>query len=187
MPTHIIGLVGTPGSGKSAVTEYIVSQYGGEQFRFSDFLSHVLQKMNLEKTRDNMIRLSVALRNEFGEDLFSHAIAAEALRSEAHLVLVDGIRRPEDLAAFRPLPNFHLIAVNADPKLRFERIKHRGEKSGEMNMSWETFLKEEQAPTEVTIPITMTYANETVMNDGSLEELRAKIDEIMQKIGIQKQ
>lgn len=185
-PSIIIGLVGTPGSGKSALTEYINKAYGGVQFRFSDFLLHVLKKMNLETTRDNMIRLSVSLRNEFGEDLLSHAIAAEALQSGESLVLVDGIRRPGDLTAFRPLPNFRLIAVNADPKLRFERIKRRGEKAGEMDMSWESFLNEEKAPTEVTIPEAMTFANYVVMNDGSLEELHAKVDEIMKEIGIEK-
>lgn len=182
----ILGLVGTPGSGKSAVAEYIIANYGGEQFRFSDYLSHVLKKMNLEKSRENMIKLSVILRKEFGEDLFSHAVASDAVRSDSGLVLVDGIRRPEDLAAFRPLPNFQLIAVNADAKLRYERMKNRGEKTGETNMTWEEFETTEKAPTEITIPETMTFANHVVMNDGSVEELHAKIDDIMKVIGLKK-
>lgn len=184
--SFILGLVGTPGAGKSAVTEYIIQHYGGEQFRFSDYLAHVLQKMNLQKSRENMIKLSVILRKEFGEDLFSHAVACDAVRSDSSLVIVDGIRRPEDLAAFRPLPNFQLIAVNADPKIRYERMKHRGEKSGETNMTWEEFETTEKAPTEITIPETMTFANHVIMNDGSVEELHAKIDEIMKTIGIDK-
>lgn len=182
----IIGLVGTPGAGKSAVTDYIIQTYGGSQFRFSDYLSHVLQKMNITKSRENMIKLSVILRKEFGEDLFSHAVASDALRSEDELVLVDGIRRPEDLAAFRPLPNFKLIAVNADAKIRYDRIKHRGEKVGETDMTWEAFETTERAPTEITIPEAMTYADFVIMNDGSVEELHARIDEIMKEIGIAK-
>jgi dephospho-CoA kinase len=184
--SQIIGLVGTPGSGKSAVTDYIIQNYGGEHFRFSDYLAHVLQKMNLQKTRENMIKLSVILRKEFGEDLFSHAVACDAVRSEAPLVLVDGIRRPGDLTAFRPLPEFKLIAVNADPKIRFERMKHRGEKVDENNMTWEEFEATEKAPTEITIPETMTFANYVIMNDGSVEELHTRIDEIMKEIGIEK-
>lgn len=186
MPTHIIGLVGTPGSGKGAVTEYILANYGGEQFHFSEYLAHVLKKMNLEKSRENMIKLSVILRKEFGEDLLSHAVASDALHSEASLVLVDGIRRLDDLAAFRALPNFVLIAVNADAKLRYERMKKRGEKAGESDMTWEEFLKEEQAPTEVTIPETMTFAQHVIMNDGTIEDLHARIDEVMDAIGISK-
>lgn len=184
--SFILGLVGTPGAGKSAVSEYIIKNYGGEPFRFSDYLAHVLNKMNLQKSRENMIKLSVILRKEFGEDLFSHAVACDAVRSDSSLVIVDGIRRPEDLAAFRPLPNFQLIAVNADAKIRYERMKHRGEKSGETNMTWEEFETTEKAPTEITIPETMTFANHVIMNDGTVEELHAKIDEIMSKVGISK-
>ncbi len=186
MPAHILGIVGTPGSGKSYVTEYIIAHYGGDHFRFSDFLSHVLTKMNLPQTRENMIKLSVCLRAEFGDDLFSHAVASEALRSEADLVLVDGIRRVGDLTAFRPMPNFTLLGVNADEKLRYERMKKRGEKADETEMSWEQFEQEEKAPTEVTIPETMTFANETIMNNGTKEEIDAKIDEVMTKLGFSK-
>jgi len=186
MPKHIIGIVGTQGSGKNYISEYIMSKYGGDHFTFSNFLSHVLAKMNIPKSRENMIKLSVGLRNEFGDDLFSHAIASEALRSEAEIVLIDGIRRVGDLTAFRPMPNFTLIAVNADPKLRFERMKKRGEKAGESDMSWEKFEAEEVAPTEVTIPETMTYANHVIMNDGTKEELEMRIDEVMKEIGIGK-
>jgi dephospho-CoA kinase len=182
----ILGLVGTPGAGKSAVTDYIMKTYGGSQYRFSDYLSHVLQKMNIEKSRENMIKLSVILRKEFGEDLLSHAVASDAVRSTGELTLVDGIRRPEDLAAFRPLPNFKLIAINADAKIRYERMKHRGEKVGETNMTWEEFEATEKASTEVTIPEAMTFADFVIMNDGTLEEVHAKIDDIMKELGIPK-
>jgi dephospho-CoA kinase len=186
MPNHILGVVGTQGSGKNYISEYIIAHYGGDHFTFSDFLSHVLVKMAIPKTRDNMIKLSVVLRKEFGEDLLSHAIAAESLRSQADIVLVDGIRRAGDLVAFRPLPNFTLIGVNADPKLRYERMKKRGEKAGETDMTWEQFEETEKASTELTIPEAMTFAQHVIMNDGTKEELEARIDEVMKAIGIEK-
>jgi dephospho-CoA kinase len=186
MPNHILGIVGTQGSGKNYISEYVIAHYGGDHFTFSDFLAHILAKMNVPKSRDNMIKLSVSLRGEFGDDLLSHAIAAEALRSEADIVLVDGIRRTGDLTAFRPMPNFTLIGVNADPKLRFERMKKRGEKAGETDMTWEQFEATEKAPTEITIPETMTFASHVIMNDGTKEELEARIDEVMKEIGIER-
>ena len=185
-PSHIIGLVGTPGAGKSFVSDYILENYGGEHVKFSDFLSHVLKKMALEKSRENMIKLSVTLRNEFGDELLSHAVASEAVRSEKDIVLVDGIRRIGDLAAFSPLPAFKLIAINADPKIRYERMKGRGEKAGETNMTWEEFETTEKAPTEITIPETMTRADYSIMNNGTAEELKEEIDKVMKEIGISK-
>lgn len=186
-PSCIIGLVGTPGAGKSFIADYILKTYGGEHIKFSEYLSHVLDKMSLQKSRENMIKLSVILRKEFGDELFSHAVASDAVRSEKELVLIDGIRRLGDLDAFTPLPSFKLIAVNADPEIRFERMKHRGEKAGETNMTWEEFQQTEKAPTEITIPETMTRANYVIMNNGTAEEAMQQVDKIMVELGIRKQ
>ncbi len=185
-PTHLIGLVGTPGSGKSYASEYILKHYGGEHIKFSDSLTHIIKKLSLEKSRENMIKLSVILRKEFGEDIMSHAVASDALTSKEPIVLIDGIRRVEDLAAFRALPSFKIIAVNADPKIRFERQTKRHEKTDDSELTWEKFQKVEEAPTEVTIPEVMAYANYTIMNEGSREEYEQKIDEIMAELGIPK-
>lgn len=185
-PEHIIGIIGTAGAGKSYASTYIVEQYDAEKITFSDYLTHVLQKMALDRSRENMIKLSVILRKEFGEEILSHAVAADALRSPKRIVLIDGIRRVEDLAAFKSLPNFTFIAVDADPKLRFERMKGRHEKTDDAEMTWEAFQKTAQAPTEVTIPETMKYADYTIMNDGTLEEYQEALDDIMKRLGIEK-
>jgi dephospho-CoA kinase len=183
-PTRIIGLVGTAGAGKSHAADYIMKRYGGEHIKFSDCLSHILDKLALKKSRDNMIKLSVILRKEFGEDIMSHAVAADALTSGEPIVLIDGIRRVEDLAAFRALPNFTLLAINADPKIRFERERKRREKTDDAELTWEKFQEIERAPTEVTIPEVMAYANDTIVNEGTREEYERKIDEIMAELGI---
>jgi dephospho-CoA kinase len=186
VPAHLIGLVGTAASGKSYASEYILKMYGGEHIKFSDSLAHVLDKLKLEKSRNNMTKLSVILRKEFGEDVMSHAVAADAFTSEESIALVDGIRRVDDLAAFRALPNFKLIAINADPKIRFERQKQRHEKTDDTKLTWEQFQKVEQTPTEITIPEVLAYANYTIMNEGTKEEYEHKIDEIMADLGIRK-
>ncbi len=186
MPAHLIGLVGTPGAGKSFASEYIMNNYGGEHIKFSDCLSHILHKLSLEKSRDNQIKLSVILRKEFGEDIMSHAVASDALTSKEDIVLIDGIRRVEDLAAFKALPSFKLIAINADAKVRFEREKNRREKTDDAELTWEKFQEIERAPTEVTIPEVMTYANYTIMNEGTKEDYEKKIDDIMTDLGVQK-
>jgi dephospho-CoA kinase len=185
-PKHLIGLVGTPGAGKSFASEYIIKRYGGEHIKFSDCLTHILHTLSLEKSRENMIKLSVILRREFGEDIMSHAVASDALTSKEDIVLIDGTRRVEDLAAFRALPNFRMIAINADPKIRYERIGRRREKTDDAELTWEEFQQTEQAPTEVTIPEVMAFANYTIMNEGTQEEYEKKIDDIMADLGIPK-
>jgi len=184
--THIIGIVGMQGAGKSYASEYIRRTYGGDHIKLSDCLSDVLKVLSLKKTRDNQINLSVILRQGFGEDIMSHATAARAKSSEGPVVLIDGIRRVEDLESFKTLPNFMLIAVEADPNVRFERQTMRREKTDDAQLTWEKFQEIEQAPTEVTIPDVLAKADKTITNNGSKEEFEAKTDELMAELGIQK-
>lgn len=180
---RIIGLVGKQGSGKGTVANILQEKYGAKLFRFSAILGDVLDRIAVEKTRDNLIALSEALRKTFGEDVLAYAIERDAATSDADLVVVDGIRRVEDLAALEPLPQFRLVKVEAPIKTRFQRSKARGEKTGESDMSWEEFLKvENEAPTEVTIPSVEARAGVAIENDGTREELETKVRDLMEKL-----
>ncbi|OGL74405.1 hypothetical protein A3E39_00945 [Candidatus Uhrbacteria bacterium RIFCSPHIGHO2_12_FULL_60_25] len=202
MPHLIIGLVGTAGSGKSHAASYMSKRYGGRIFKFSEYLSQVLDILAIPKSRDNLIKLSVALRKEFGENALAYAVARGVLSTEpvlsevegletgmtggATLAIVDGIRRVDDVAPLEPLPNFVLVAIDADPKLRFDRMKRRGEKAGESLLTWEQFMMEERAPTEVTIPEVIKRAKVRIANEGTVAELEAKIDDLMKHFDIKK-
>lgn len=179
MPNLIIGLVGTAGSGKSHVATCLRERYGGRIFKFSEYLSQVLDILAIPKSRDNLIKLSIALRNEFGENALAYAVARGVMAKGTTLAIVDGIRRVDDVAPLEPLPNFVLVAIDADPRLRFERMKRRGEKAGESLLTWEQFMMEEKAPTEITIPQVIARATVRLTNEGTVAELEKKIDDLM--------
>lgn len=180
MPSLIIGLVGQAGCGKGTVADYLQKEFGAGYVRFSAILGTILDALAIEKSREDFIRISEAVREAFGEDVLSHAVARKALLSDKEIVIVDGIRRLEDIVALEPLPQFVLLAIDAPAELRFERMKKRGEKSTESNMTWEQFQKEESAPTEMTIPSVMTRAKVTLDNAGNQEELIEKVKAFMQ-------
>ncbi len=175
MPKLIIGLVGLQGCGKGTAADLLKEEYGAGYFRFSAILSDILRRLGVESSRDHFIALSTALRQAFGEDVLSYAIAQDAVGSTEDIIIIDGIRRPQDIIALEPLPQFQLIAVTADQTLRFERMKGRGEKAGESQMTWEQFLATEQAETERTIPDVMARATITIPNDGTREEFAARV------------
>ena len=183
MANLIIGFVGKPGCGKGTAADVLRKQYGAGYCRFSAILNDILSRLYVEKVRENFAKLSEGLRKSFGEDVLSYAIEQETLRAPEEIVVVDGIRRVEDIIALEPLPQFKLIAIEASPEIRYERIKHRGERENETNMTWEQFLAEEQLSTEVTIPAVMARARETVNNDGSPAELEKRIHELMEGWG----
>lgn len=178
----IIGLVGRQGSGKGTIAKLLQKEYGAKLFRFSAILGDVLSRIAVEKTRENLIALSEALRKTFGEDVLAYAIERDAATSDADVVVIDGIRRVEDIAALEPLPQFKLIFVDAPAKLRYERMRGRGEKPGEREMTWDTFLHDEHAGPELTIDDVAKRAAHRIDNSGTEEELEAKIREILRNI-----
>lgn len=183
MAKIILGLVGQAGCGKGTMADLLVKEYGAAYFRFSNILGDVLKRLSLEKTRDNLIKISGALRQTFGEDILSYVLEKDAILAPEEVIVVDGIRRAEDITAMEPSPYFKLIAIDANPKLRFERMKKRGEKAGEADMTWEQFLAEEQRETEVTIPMVMARAAVTVSNDGTREAFEQRIRALMKELG----
>lgn len=184
MAKLIIGLSGQAGCGKGTVADHLRERYGAKYIRFSAFLGETLDLLALPRSRENLIKLSEALRKTFGEDALSYAVQQHAIHSTETVVVIDGIRRPEDILPLEALPQFQLIAIEADPKTRFERMKQRGEKPGETQMTWEQFLAEENAPTEITIPLVMERAQIHLKNNGTREDLIAKIDALMESVGM---
>lgn len=183
MAKLIIGLVGQAGSGKGTLADMLIERYGAGYVRFSGILSEVLETLGVEKSRDNFIAVSKAVRNAFGEDVLSYAVEKKSLAAPEELIVVDGIRRPEDIVALEPLPQFRLISINVPMETRFERMKKRSEKAGETDMSWEEFQAQEEAETERTIPSAMERAWKSVTNEGSKEELEQQMSEIMKELG----
>ncbi len=179
MPAHIIGLVGRQGSGKGTVATYLVEKENAVVFRFSAFLNDVLDLLAIPRSRTNLIKLSTCLRETFGEDALSYAVVKAATSSENPIIVVDGIRRIEDIAALEALPNFTLIEISVPEEIRFERMKNRGEKAGESTMTWEKFKADEEAPTEVTIPQVAERATVHLDNSGTPEELIEQLNKIL--------
>ncbi len=185
MPAHIIGLVGRQGSGKGTVASYLVEKHNAVVFRFSSFLNDVLDLLSIPRSRTNLIKLSTCLRETFGEDALSYAVVKAATTSENPIIVVDGIRRIEDIAALESLPNFTLIEIAVPEEIRFDRMKKRGEKSGEANMTWEKFKADEEAPTEITIPQVAERATVHLDNSGTPEALIEQLQSLLTKLGIE--
>ena len=175
----ILGFTGEKAGGKGTAAAYMRERYGASSYRYSDFLRTILGVLGLSVSREHLITLSVSLRRDFGEDVLARAIAAAAEKDPHEIVVVEGIRRVADCENLRALPNFHLIHLTAEVKIRYERSKARGENAGDQEMAFEQFLKEELAPTEISIRDTAALAETKIENNGTKEELYKKIDDLV--------
>jgi len=178
----IIGLVGQMACGKEAIKKYIAKKYNTKDCRFSTSLRDVVQRLGISESRENLQKLSTVLRANFGEDLLAKVIAMDASKLDSEIVVIDGVRRMADIKYLKELPNFYLIKVEVDAKIRFERMKARNENAGDKDKTFEQFIADQNNEADKEIPIVMDFAKISINNDGTLEELYAKIDETINTI-----
>ncbi len=179
MAKLIIGITGLLSSGKGTAAEYLVQSHGAVAFRFSTMLRDVLDRLYLEQTRDNLSNISTLLRQRFGEDLMSKVLARDAEKSDASLIVIEGIRRDMDIEYLKRLPNFVLVAVEADEQIRFQRLLQRGENPDDAGKTWEQFQADHLLETEISIPPVMQQAQYHIDNNGNLEQLHLQLDQLL--------
>ena len=179
MAKKIIGLIGEKASGKGTVAEYLSKKYAASVHTFSSSMKQCVKCLGLPPTRENLIKFSVITREAYGEDLYAKVIAKASEKDTSEIVVVDGIRREADISILGTLPGFHLLYITGPVELRHERAKKRGEKPEESTMTFEQFVEQENAPTELDIARLGEQADEQIDNTGSLEDLYARIDEII--------
>ena len=149
---QIIGLAGTNGSGKDTVGQILADKHGYLFVSVSDFLRREARKRNLPVTREVLRTISAEWRREFGLGvLVDKAVEQFRASSGKYTGLVVSPMRNAGEAQHLTDLGGTLIWVDADPKVRYDRIQanaaSRG-RIGEDNKTFEQFLAEEA--TEMT-------------------------------------
>jgi dephospho-CoA kinase len=174
---RLIGLTGTNGAGKGEVAGHLQKK-GYAYFSLSDEIRAELRKKGKEETRDNLIAAGNALRRRFGPDILARRVMKK-IRGKA---VIDSIRSSREAAFFRRRKGFILVAVDAPVELRFRRVRQRGRAESASTLA-EFIAKEaeEMAAGRAGQQLrrTMTMADIVIMNAGTLEALRRKVDKCL--------
>ena len=177
----IFGFTGPMGSGKDTAANYLEEKYNGKNYSFSGMLGDVLKRYHLEINRDNLIKISEAMRSTFGEDVLAKTMARDLDNDNHPVVSTSNVRRMADIKYLSELPNFILVSIDVEPKTRYERIVNRAQRSDEAKKTYEQFLEDHKRSTEITIPEVMEHATEKIDNNGTIEELYAQVDALVKK------
>ena len=100
--------------------------------------------------------------------------------------IIESIRTPGEIESLRRKGKFILIAADADPKVRYERIKRRNSETDRIFYS--TFLEDEQRemtstdPNKQNLSRCIAEADYVVQNNGSLENLYEQVEKIIKSI-----
>jgi len=182
MSKIIIGFTGCMVAGKGTASEYVKEKYGATIYGFSGPLRDVLKRLNVPLERANLAKLSSVLRDGFGQDVMSKTIANDVSQDANQIIVLDGIRRLEDVATFRSIPGFILVSVEAEQKLRYERLTMRRQNVDDSTKTFEDFCKDEGAEADAQVPLIMKEAEVIINNNGNLEQLHEQLDELLKKL-----
>ena len=185
----VIGIVGAIGAGKDTAADYLVKKYGFVKFNTSDVLRAALREEGkVEFTREDMQEMSKRLRME-GRDVLTEKTLEKIYSSGEEAALILGIRLVDGIEYLRnKLRNkFFLLAVEVDQRKRFERKQDSIRSDDQDLQEWNEFKRSDDMEmrgdtgNSQEVGKVMALADMVIENDGRLEELYGRLDDLIAK------
>ncbi len=176
----VIVVIGTIGSGKSLASKYIARRFGFKHITMSNILRGIAKTRGIKPTRQNLEKLQAKLHKKDKYFLIDRVIE-KIMKSSKQKFVVDGARHPEQVEKPKKLLNAFVLLIDADPKIRFERIKAR-KRRGDPK-TFDEFLQLEQKENKIfRFNKTKKYADAILLNNSTKQSLFKQIDKIMKKL-----
>ncbi len=182
----ILGITGTNGAGKGTVVDYLVKNKGFTHYSNSGYISEELKKRNMELSRSNMRLVGNEFREKYGPGFLTEIALKEAEEAGVKNVVNEAIRSVGEAEKIKEAGGF-LLAVDADRKLRYDRIFKR--KSGKDMVDYDTFVEQEERELDgaegsydMNIKSVMEMADAVIYNDNHTELLYEEVEKFLAKI-----
>ncbi len=176
----VVGLAGMPGSGKSLVVE-TAKELGYAVVVMGDVIRQETTKRGLELNPQNVGKVMLQLREEGGNSVIADKCIPKIEQQTNQKVIVDGLRSLYEADAFKAhFSKFTLIAVHASPETRFSRLFSR-KRSDDPN-GWEVFHERDMRELSVGLGNAIAMAEFVVVNDNSIEQVKAKVKDTLWRI-----
>ena len=179
----ILAIVGLTGAGKSSVVEYLTSK-GYPKVHFGSVILNALKEEGLEPTLENEKMMREKLRQQQGEDVVVQRIIAQLhhlIDAGQHHIIADGMGA---WYAYRTLKHefpgeLTTVALTTPRHARHHRLTKRIDRPlTEVQADQRDYDEIERLNKGGVIAI----ADYFVSNEGTVDELHEKIDDLLRKI-----
>jgi len=178
----LIGLTGRNAAGKGEVARYL-QRKSFYYYSLSDAIREEIRARGEEPTRERLIIVGNELRQRYGSNILAERILAK-IEDDKHYV-IDSIRNPAEVEAFRAAKHFKLIRIEAPAETRFRRILSRQRESDPKTLDEFIALENREAEgddTSQNLVKVELMADYSLVNDSSLEKLYPQIDQLLIKL-----
>jgi dephospho-CoA kinase len=180
----VIGITGTLGAGKGTAVEYLKTK-GFRHYSARDFITNEIVARGLPVNRDSMVVVANDLRQKNSPSYIIEQLYSQA-EAEGVPSIIESIRTPGEVKALKSKGDFTLLAIDADIKIRYERIRQRG--SATDLVDYDTFVTNEKRemtnsdPTCQNLSACIAQADQLIFNNGTFEDLYHSIDQFLNTI-----
>ncbi|MCX6247563.1 MAG: AAA family ATPase [Bacteroidetes bacterium] len=181
----IIGITGTLGAGKGTIVEYLVREKKFIHYSVRAYLLDKIRELGMPENRDSMFRLANELRARSGPSFVTDELYKQAAVSGKNCV-IESIRTPGEIASLRTKGNFYLLAVDARPDIRYQRILLRQSETD--RISRETFIENEERemntedPNKQNLKKCISMADFMLQNDGTKKDLVHQLQKVLDQV-----
>ena len=178
----IIGITGTLGAGKGTIVDYLIQHYGYKHYSVRGYLTEEAERRGMEINRDTFVVVANDLREKHGPSYITDELYKQAEAAGVNAI-IESVRTPGEVESLRKNEHFLLFAVDADPKVRYDRVVLRNSETD--HVSYETFIENEQREMSSTDPAhqnvgrCMEMADYVFHNDGDFDDLYRQVEEAL--------